>query len=354
MRRFFHPPRRAFPTRAGWFVFIAPFLLGLAAITASNNLLFMLLGASLGAIVVSGILSERNIDGVRTRVRPVGPAYAGEVARLEVTLEKRGGGVGYAFSIHERAHSIWTPWKSWFAKPQEVLAARVPIIDHGRATVIASRRFVERGPGRLARLELSTTFPFALVHKTRDVDVDVEVLVRPRRIPVAPLLADPKSRAGEGEVSHRRGFGFEVYGLRERLEHEDRRRVHARRSLALGREVVLETSSVERPIAWIGVALQGGDPAAIERTLEHAQAALVEWHHRGHALGLCLGPSCYEPGEVSIDGLLDALAAATPAPNETFRRMPSTWLVASGAARPKRSGQVFEVHADGKLARRAS
>ncbi|MEQ9496874.1 MAG: hypothetical protein RIT81_08445 [Deltaproteobacteria bacterium] len=350
LQRYLHPPRRAFPTRAGWFVFLSPFVLGTAAITASNNLLFMLLGATLGSIVLSGILSERNVTGVRTRIRPVGPAFAGEPARLEVTLHREDGKTGYAFTVHERPHSIWRPWKSWRKKSPDVLIASVPILERGHAKVIAARRFDRRGPARLARLELSTTFPFDLIHKTRDVDVDVEVFVRPRRIEVARILVEPRSRAGDGDIHQRRGAGLEVYGLRERKEHEDRRRVHARRSMALGRDVIIETAGVERPVAWLGVALEGGDPVAVERTLEHAQAALLAWHGAGRAVGLCIGDDILEPGEASIDRLLDLLARVEPnAKLATARRLPSTWLVALGARAPAEATERLVVRRNGAV-----
>ncbi len=348
--RWIHPPRRAFPTRAGWFVFLSPFVLGTAAITASNNLLFILLGATLGTIVLSGILSERNVTGVRTRIRPVGPAYAGEPARLEVVLEREDDKTGYAFTVHERAHSIWQPWKSWGKRAPDVLVANVPLLERGRAKVIASRRFDRRGRAKLARLELSTTFPFDLVHKTRDVDVDVEVFVRPRRIDVARVLVEPRSRLGDGDLHQRRGAGLEVYGLRERKEFEDRRRVHARRSMALGRDVIIETSGIARPVAWIGVALEGASEEAVERTLEHAQAALLAWDADGRSVGLCLGEDVYEPGAASIDRLLDLIARAAPdAKLADARTLPSTWLVASGARAPVQAKEVLVVQDDGAI-----
>lgn len=348
--RWIHPPRRAFPTRAGWFVFLSPFVLGTAAITASNNLLFMLLGATLGTIVLSGILSERNVTGVKTRIRPVGPAYAGEPARLEVVLERPDEKTGYAFTVHERPHSIWQPWKSWGKKAPVVLVANVPLLERGRAKVIASRRFDRRGRATLARLELSTTFPFDLVHKTRDVDVDVEVYVRPRRIELARVLVEPRSRQGEGDIHERRGAGLEVYGLRERKEHEDRHRVHARRSMALGRDVLIETAGIERPVAWIGVALEGASPEAAERTLEHAQAALLAWDAAGRSVGIALGDDVLEPGAASIDRLLDLIARVDPqARNAEARHLPSTWLVAAGARAPVVAREVLVVQPTGAI-----
>lgn len=356
-RRFLHPPRRAFPTRAGWFLFAAPLVLGVAAITASNNLLFILLAAALGAIVLSGVLSERNIRGVRLLVRPIGAAYAGEPARVELTLTKEDLEPGYAFSVHERPHGLWSPWKSWRLASPQVLVAHVDAIEDGRASTVASRQFDKRGPAHLARLELSTTYPFALLHKTRDVEPDLEVFVRPRRIEVSPLLVDPRSRFGDGEASTKRGQGLEVYGLRERRPNEEDRRLHALRTLALGRDVIIETAGVERDIAWLGVALEGGHPLAIERTLEHAQAALMEWDRRGYATGLFLAERSVEPGVSSLDAQLDLLARAEPSPLPATvgrRRAPSTWLVAHGAKVPPYAKVVFVVRPAGTMGRRES
>ena len=89
LRRMLRPPRRAIPTVPGLFALAAPTFLGLAAVTATNNLLFLLLGATLGAIVLSGILSERNIKTIRVGVRPVAPVYAAEVARLQVRFHRK-------------------------------------------------------------------------------------------------------------------------------------------------------------------------------------------------------------------------------------------------------------------------
>jgi len=52
-------PRRRFPpTREGWYFFIATLLVGLAAINAGLNLLFLVWGMMLFLILGSGVLSE--------------------------------------------------------------------------------------------------------------------------------------------------------------------------------------------------------------------------------------------------------------------------------------------------------
>src|SRR5581483_2234579 len=56
--RWFKPPRRFPPTREGWWFLIATLLLGLAAINAGLNLLFLVWGMMLFLVLASGVLSE--------------------------------------------------------------------------------------------------------------------------------------------------------------------------------------------------------------------------------------------------------------------------------------------------------
>lgn len=351
VRRRFRPPRRAVPTRAGWFVLTVPFVLGMAAVTASNNLLFMLLAASLGAIVLSGILSERNIREVRVRVRPVTAAYAGEPCRLEVRFERPPElGPAFGLKVLELEHSgLWSPRRR---APPHTVQAFLPVLEGASATTLAARQFPRRGRASVPLFELVTRFPFGLLNKARDVEVELDVLVRPRRVPVPPALLDPRSTAGEGEWAERRGPGVELYGLRERQEWDAASRVHALRSLSLGRDVVLETAQVERPTAWLGVvSTPAADPEALERALELAAAALVAWDEEGYAVGLAVGEAVYAPGEVSLDGLLDALAAVVPgpAPNPGRGRRPGLWLVPAGARAPITGVVALGVGRQGEL-----
>lgn len=357
LRARFRPPRRAIPTRAGVLVLFSPVVLGIAAVTASNNLLFMLLAASLGAIVLSGILSERNIRGVKASLRTVGPAYAGEPARLEVRYRRHPAlGDAFALQVRELVPGVWRPFGRRPAAP-EIVDAFLPVLEAGQGRATCARIFTRRGPARVATCELITRFPFGLLYKCRDVPVELDVLVRPRRVSVPRSLEDPRQSAGEGDHAERRGVGFEIHGLRERQDWDELRRVHALRSLALGREVVLETSEPERPTAWLGVAATpSADPEALERALEVASAVLTAWEGQGYAVGLALPEATYLPGELSLDGLLDALAALEPGAVEPrdARRWPGLWLVPRGAEAPANGALVVDVDPQGGLQERGA
>jgi hypothetical protein len=355
-----HPPRRAIPTRAGLFALGAPIVLGVAAVNASNNLLFMLLGGVLGAIVLSGLLSERNIRGVSARVHPVSAVHAEEPARLQVTLRReRDPKTGrfdpaYALMLKERRSSTFLGDLLSRERRRDLLDVTVPILAEGTESRLATRVFASRGPGTIGRCELVTRYPFGLLIKSKDVDVDLEVLVRPKRIPVPSSLADPRNVAADGDASGKRGIGMELYGLREKEERDSFHRVHALRSLSLGFDVVLETDGVERPMAWLGVANDPTvDPIGFERALEIAQAVLVEWDRRGFAVGLVTNDAEYRPNLASLEVMLDALARLEPrvldrAANRSVE--PPIWIVPAGAERSSAASVIAKVDAEGSLA----
>lgn len=352
LSRMKRPPRRAIPTRAGLFALGTPILLGVAAINASNNLLFILLGAILGSIVVSGILSERNMKGVRVSARLLSPAYAEEPARLSVAFERpeeHARAPAFALRVRELSGEGML---AYFRSLKGGLETHLPILEGRRAEKVGTRVFQKRGRAEIDRCELTTRYPFGLLIKARDAEVDVDVLVRPKRIAVPPRLEDPRGLDDDGDTSEKRGHGLDVYGLRERDDRDAIQRVHALRSMTLGRDVVIETTGVERPHATLGLAsFTGADPIAFERALEIAQATLLRWEERGFAVGVVTASWAIAPGERELESILDRLAAlelsagAATAPE----LRPSLWIVPAGARAPGEARAIASVSADGKV-----
>lgn len=336
LARAMRPPRRLIPTRAGLVALGTPLILGVAAINAGNNLLFLILGACLGMIVLSGLLSERNISWVDAEVRPVGPAYAGEEARLTVQLTRAAGHLRPAFGLRVRERKLRGAPKNG---PQR-LDVMFPIVEGKSASSVTTRRFDHRGKLELDPCELSTTYPFGLFTKVRDLDLDCAVLVRPRRVEVPEALADALGRSVEGQATPRRGLGPDLYGLREWDPREPPRRIHALRSARLGREVVVETEAATRPVAWLAIAnVAGASDEAFERTLELAQATIVEWDLAGYAVALRTARTVLPPGVESIDAMLDHLAILELEDAMSPAELPGAlWLVPEGVAWPRDVG----------------
>ncbi|HEX5724314.1 MAG TPA: hypothetical protein VFX98_02545, partial [Longimicrobiaceae bacterium] len=187
LRRWLRPPRRLRFSRAGWVFSGGALLLGLAAIATGNNLLFLLLGAMLGFITLSGWLSEQMIRGLEVRRRPVRGITAGESARIgyEVRNGKRRL-PSFAVELREQGQA----GAAWLhaVEPGESAAAR------------AEARFPRRGVYPLRTLVLATSFPFGLFRKERDLELPGEAVVWPRadrRVREPRPAGERARRAGE-------------------------------------------------------------------------------------------------------------------------------------------------------------
>lgn len=346
LARRFRPPRRVLPTRAGGITLLMPLVLGVAAINAGNNLLFILVGACLGMITLSGIVSEQLVRTLEVEARPSGPLYAAEPGRLTLRIHRpRAAGMLFDLRVRERV-----PRRERKTRPPaEVLDARLAFLEGLEALAPATRTFPRRGIWALGPLELLTRYPFGLLTKACDLQTALEVLVRPRRVPVPSALVDPRALVPEGVAALRRGRGEDFYGLREREEYDSDARVHALRSLRLGREVVVETEATARPVAWVGVsAADGAEPTALECALELAQAMLEAWDAEGWAVGLAVGPVALGPERAGLATLLDVLATVEPATGPQLLDTRAVWLVPAGAevdVHP--DAVVIDVGADG-------
>ena len=85
--RWLRPPRRLRPTRAGWNFFAITFGVGFAALNTGNNLLYLILALMLSFLVLSGVLSESALRGIRVRRRLPREFQAGAASRVVLEIE---------------------------------------------------------------------------------------------------------------------------------------------------------------------------------------------------------------------------------------------------------------------------
>ena len=86
LRRRLRPSRTLRPTRAGWCFFLITFGVGFAALNTGNNLLYLVLSLMLAFLVLSGVLSEAALRGVRVRRRLPRELFAGSAATLGLEI----------------------------------------------------------------------------------------------------------------------------------------------------------------------------------------------------------------------------------------------------------------------------
>src|SRR5262249_47872910 len=100
LRHWLRPPRTLKSTRAGRVCVLMTLGVGVGALNTGNNLLYLVLGLLLSAIVASGILSELSLKGIEVRRLGTDGAFADEpfVFRWAISSQKRW---SFALSLSE-------------------------------------------------------------------------------------------------------------------------------------------------------------------------------------------------------------------------------------------------------------
>jgi len=235
LARRLRPPRTLRPTRAGWCFFAITFGVGFAALNTGNNLLYLVLSLMLAFLVLSGVLSEAALRGVRVRRRLPRSLHAGAPTgvALEITNAQTRA-AAFAVVVEDHARDAEGP-----PRP----AGRTFVLRAGPGeTVVRSYRLTpaRRGPLELTGFRVSTRFPFALFSKSLQIPARATALVYPA---VEPLPVPP-SHGGSGALDEGEGrphaASGQVGGLRDWSPGDPARRIHWRASLRRGALAVRE------------------------------------------------------------------------------------------------------------------
>ncbi|HSW28486.1 MAG TPA: DUF58 domain-containing protein [Longimicrobiales bacterium] len=305
MRRQLRAWRRISFTAGGALFTAGAFAVGFAAMNTGNNLLFLLLGAMLGIITVSGWLSEQAIRAVRVERLLPRAVTAGQELRI-----------AYEVANHKRR----LPSMAVEILDGELPGrAFLPYVAAGSTTRTRSVNTLERrGVYPLLTVTLSTSFPFGMFRKERDLDVPGEIVVWPRTDRPVPVTSQgggrvPRSGAGaQGPHGHR----GEYRSLRAYRAGDDPRDIHWRSSARLRDPVLREYERDGAETRWICLDLASapGDPAevAVEAAASLAAQAMAE----GRSFALVAGPTVVDPGEGAgqLERVLDVLARVSFSP----------------------------------------
>ena len=273
-RRFWRPPRRLRATPAGRTYLVLTFGVGLGALNTGNNLLYLVLGLQLSIVVVSGILSERCVR--RVEVRRLLPASPRARSPFHLAWALRlPRGQSFALSVAEVHPTLGVAvgQLAWLPGGEEVVV---------RAVATAPRR----GPVQLGAIRVSTSFPFGLFVKSRDIEVPGELLVLPGRVPPPPEPPGPSSGLGLEQRSMR-GLdgGGDLAQLRELREGEDARRIHWRKSAQLGTLLRVERDAQPQPRVVLHLD-DRAPPEALDGACEELAARAELLLARGAEVGL--------------------------------------------------------------------
>ena len=321
VRRRLRPPRVLRPTRAGWLFLLIILGVGFAALNTGNNLLYLVLSLMLSFLVLSGVLSESALRGVRVSRSLPRELFAGRdnSVQLEVSNSQRRV-TAFALVVEDRLRPAadGSPLlcdrettepervrrrKRRRRRSESVPAGRCFLLRVG-ARQSETRRYVltpaHRGPLVFAGFRVSTRFPFGLFLKYREIEAVEEALVYPEVVALRqrPEVNETLSR-GDTALT-RIGQGGVVSGLREFTEGDSMRRVHWRSSLRRGSLLVSETEDdrdaevevrLRSPLRRPGAALAGrsAEPTRSERfeqAVSRAASEVVGHLQDGLAVGL--------------------------------------------------------------------
>lgn len=298
---------------SGGAVFTAGVLaVGFAAMNTGNNLLYLLMGAMLGFIAVSGWLSEQAIRAIRVERHVPRAVRVGQELRIVYTVH----------NDKDRLPSLAVELVEG-TLPGRAFLPHVAAGESARARSLNS--FVRRGVYTLDRITLSTSFPFGLFRKERDLHVSGEVVVWPRtnrpvRAPTAGGGRVPRSGSSARGAQGSRG---EYRSLRAYRSGDDPRDIHWRSSARLLEPVIREYERDGAETLWLCLDLRAEPGDAAEVAVEAAASLAAQGMAQARSFALCAGDAVVDPGEGpgQLERVLDVLArvdfspeSAPPAP----------------------------------------
>ena len=297
--------RLSFTPLGRWYVALT-IAIGFAAINTGNNLLFLVLGLMLSSIIVSGILSETSLRGVRVERRlPVSASVGADALIALVARNGKPRAPSFGLTVREKSGDVAGRGLSLVLGP-------------GRMEE-TSYRFTpaRRGVHRFVLLEVATRAPFGLFEKARPLSAPAELIVFPRRI--SPPALEPRQLAREGERSTgRAGHGLEMHALRDYRPGEDARSIHWRSSARAGKLIGVDREQERRRQVCVVLDHRRAAGPALETAVERA-AALFERELDSGAevsLALCGDRLAAGSGERHRVAGLTMLALLDPAPRD--------------------------------------
>ncbi len=252
--------------------------MGFAALNTGNNLLYLVLSLMLAFLVLSGVMSESALRGIRVRRRLPREIFAGGAnpIGLEITNDQRRV-PSFAVVVSDRLRGG--------ADAGRVFALRIgPGERETRFYRLSPER---RGPVHFSGFHVSTRFPFGLFSKAMRIESEGEALAYPQVEPTAPRVRLGRASGGGETLSGGAGAGAEVSGLREFAPGDSVRRIHWRASVRRGELVTREVASEDSAEARIRLRTRGERAGeAFEASVRRAASQVVAHLEAGQRVAL--------------------------------------------------------------------
>lgn len=318
-------PRSISVTREGkWFIGVL-LLIGVAAINTGNNLLYLIVAAMLSFIIISGVLSESTMGGIKILRQLPNHIFKGRPAGIIYKIENSKKRLpSYSFSVTE------LPSSGLKADPAYVLKLKAR-----EETVIASQCvFERRGMFALKGVRISTRFPFGIFLKGRKESAVADVTVYPAVTPVSSARLETISRNANSTdrelMAFAKGNGTELRSMRDYVFGEDARFIYwksaAKRQKLLVKEFEKET---ERKVMVLfdNYSAKDSDPA-FEDMVDETAGVISHFIEHGFSVGLktLVNEASPAPGSAQLFKLLKTLAVMTSVKENRDARLMVVYL----------------------------
>jgi uncharacterized protein (DUF58 family) len=221
-----------FTQRGAYFVLIV-FIISFATFNTGNNLLILILSFLLASMVVSGIVANLVLYGLKISLNLPEAVHAGQKAVFLITL----------YNLKKFFPSFALRLKGEEEKNSEetdffLQEKTFPYVRAGQRIKLSLYcEFAHRGIYPVEGFEIKTTFPFGFFWRGRKLDANGRILVYPALLDLNPLSLDYNQQTGTVE-RNRRGLGSELYNIRDYQSGDNARFVHWKSSAKLKRLMV--------------------------------------------------------------------------------------------------------------------
>jgi uncharacterized protein (DUF58 family) len=337
-------------TREGLVYLALTLLIGVAALNTGNNLLFIVVAAMLGAVLVSGVVSAVMISGLEIELHLPHHVFAGQNYSGAVLVRNRRWFPAFSISVvppmdkaerpvwhWQRSQFVFPPARSgrkaivhWpdlayvrtypapSAPPIFEQSVYFPYLPGGyRQSTELNLCFPKRGVYAQRGIGVRTRFPFSFLKKTRTIALEREVLVFPSVEATDAMLEVLPMISGELETNQR-GRGSDLYRIRDYGPEDSVRHVDWKATAKSGELKVREyTREDERRVCVVFDNPAEGvlDEAHYERAIN--LTASIAWHFFQENTELSFAaPSLM--GTPDVYGFLEYLATAAPQDGQEF------------------------------------
>jgi uncharacterized protein (DUF58 family) len=275
-----------------------------------NNLMYMVLSLLLAFLVLSGVLSESALRGLRVRRRISREMFAGTPAPLVLEITNQQRRVPSFAIVVEDLSGAQVDHAGAVGR---VFALRVgPGQTETRTYRFAPSR---RGDLGFAGFRVTTRFPFGLFSKAMLIEAEERTLVYPAVEKLVPMQRGTPVRDWGETSGGQGGDGSQVTGLRAFASGDHLRRVHWRASMRRATLLVRDLERDQRAEFEVLLRTRGAQPGqAFEAAVSHAASEVVAYLGAGWRVGLRTDSDYIEPveGALQRDRLLCFLARVCP------------------------------------------